>query len=339
MPSPWRDCTASTSRRRPRPGSWSRLASTRRARLPLRRCNGRRENRRPGRLALGIFDAGADEDDVRAVGQMRHERLGQRERAEVVRRERHVPALCVLRGAHLHDAALLSSPQSGAGARRFPPPRAARSQYPTGRTRPTPRAGLSLDCLLHLVELSAVATHQHDRAVPGQLECRVAADAGGRAGDDVCLAICSDSLAISFSLVVCLVSHSWQKNSATIATGRSNAALECLSAFAGSWTMKSIVASASAFIRADDETPAAHCASVRSRGLLQKRRRRQPSPDGEPARGSWVISSDTLRCASARRFSGYDAAQRSQSTTYGASRCGCRRLARVPQRRRRPSRF
>ena len=50
-----------------------------------------------GGLALGIFDAGGDEDDVRTVGEMRHERLGQRERAEVVRRERHVPAQRVLR--------------------------------------------------------------------------------------------------------------------------------------------------------------------------------------------------------------------------------------------------
>ena len=46
-----------------------------------------------------------------------------------------------------------------------------------------------LDGLLHLVELSTVAADQDDRAVLGQFECRAATDAGGRAGDDVRLAI------------------------------------------------------------------------------------------------------------------------------------------------------
>ena len=49
-----------------------------------------------GRLALGIFHCRDNEDNVRAIGKMRHERLGQRKRAEVIRRERHI-----LRGAHL----------------------------------------------------------------------------------------------------------------------------------------------------------------------------------------------------------------------------------------------
>src|SRR5262249_1488985 len=47
---------------------------------------------------------------------------------------------------------------------------------------------LLLDGPLHLVELSAVAADQDDRAVPGQLECRATPYAGGRAGDDVRLA-------------------------------------------------------------------------------------------------------------------------------------------------------
>jgi len=46
-----------------------------------------------------------------------------------------------------------------------------------------------LDSLLDLVELLAVATDQDDRAVLGQLECREVTYAGGRAGDDVRLAI------------------------------------------------------------------------------------------------------------------------------------------------------
>ena len=45
------------------------------------------------------------------------------------------------------------------------------------------------DHLLHLLELAAVAADQDDRAIFGQFECRGATDAGGRAGDDVGLAI------------------------------------------------------------------------------------------------------------------------------------------------------
>ncbi len=48
---------------------------------------------------------------------------------------------------------------------------------------------LLLDGLLHLVELAAVATDQDDRAVLGQLESREATYAGGRAGNDVRLAL------------------------------------------------------------------------------------------------------------------------------------------------------
>jgi len=43
---------------------------------------------------------------------------------------------------------------------------------------------------LHLVELSAVAADQDDRAVLGQLKCGAATYAGGRAGNDLSLAIC-----------------------------------------------------------------------------------------------------------------------------------------------------
>jgi hypothetical protein len=38
---------------------------------------------------------------------MRHERLGQRKRAEMVSRKRHVPAQCILGWAHLHDACVI----------------------------------------------------------------------------------------------------------------------------------------------------------------------------------------------------------------------------------------
>jgi hypothetical protein len=47
---------------------------------------------------------------------------------------------------------------------------------------------LSLDAFLRLVELSAIAAHQHKHAVFGQLERRPATDPGGRPGDDVRLA-------------------------------------------------------------------------------------------------------------------------------------------------------
>ena len=61
---------------------------------------------------------------------------------------------------------------------------------------------LFLDGFLHLVELAAVAADQDDRAVLGQLECRGAAYAGGRAGDDVRLAICRIVHRISFVMFV-----------------------------------------------------------------------------------------------------------------------------------------
>ena len=44
---------------------------------------------------------------------------------------------------------------------------------------------LALDLLLHVVELAAVAAGQDDGAMPGQFEGGLAAEAGGRAGDDV----------------------------------------------------------------------------------------------------------------------------------------------------------
>ena len=76
-------------------------------RSPPQRYSDRRGSQRPSGLALGIFYAGADEDDVRSVGEMRHERLCQLERAEMVRRECHVPAQRVLRCAHLPDARIV----------------------------------------------------------------------------------------------------------------------------------------------------------------------------------------------------------------------------------------
>jgi hypothetical protein len=42
---------------------------------------------------------------------------------------------------------------------------------------------LLLNGLLQLVELLAIPADQNDRAMLGQLECRAAAYAGGRAGD------------------------------------------------------------------------------------------------------------------------------------------------------------
>jgi|GEM_PF-4795995 len=47
----------------------------------------------------------------------------------------------------------------------------------------------SLNGRLHLGELSAASADQDDRTVLGQFECRAATDAGGRAGDDVRVAI------------------------------------------------------------------------------------------------------------------------------------------------------
>ena len=47
---------------------------------------------------------------------------------------------------------------------------------------------VALNGLLHVVQFAAVAADQDDGAVPGQFEGCAAADAGGRAGDDVGLA-------------------------------------------------------------------------------------------------------------------------------------------------------
>jgi len=46
-------------------------------------------------------------NDIRAVGEMRHERVGQHEWTKVVGRERQVPALGVPRGAHLENAGIV----------------------------------------------------------------------------------------------------------------------------------------------------------------------------------------------------------------------------------------
>jgi hypothetical protein len=56
------------------------------------------------KTAASSLDAGAGEHDVRAVGQVRDECLGERERSEVVSREGHVPPLGAAAGAGGHDA-------------------------------------------------------------------------------------------------------------------------------------------------------------------------------------------------------------------------------------------
>ena len=71
------------------------------------------ETRGYGRLALGVFYSRHDEDNIRPIGKMRHEHFSQREPAEVVRRERHVPAQRVLRRAHLHDARIVEQARDG----------------------------------------------------------------------------------------------------------------------------------------------------------------------------------------------------------------------------------
>ena len=75
---------------------------------------------------------------------MRHERLCQRERAEMVRRERHVPAQRVLRCAHLRDARIVEQAGDREMERDDLRGRApAARQDRTSRTRPIPRAGPS----------------------------------------------------------------------------------------------------------------------------------------------------------------------------------------------------
>ena len=144
------------------------------------------EARGLGELALRVFCGGADEDDVRAVGEMRRERLGQRERSEMVGRERHVPAQRVLSSAHREDARVVDE----AGDRKMERDD-LRSRAPrAGDVRQVAHHGdrvspFLLDGLLHFAELLAVPADQHDSAVLGQLERREASYAGGRAGDDV----------------------------------------------------------------------------------------------------------------------------------------------------------
>jgi hypothetical protein len=131
-----------------------------------------------GGPALGVFDAGADEHHVRAVGEMRHECLGEHERAEVVRGERRVPALSILRGAHPHDACVIDQSREREIERDDLRGRATHAreirQVAHDRHRRPARA---LDRLLHLVEPSAVPARQDDRAVRGQLDRRAVADA------------------------------------------------------------------------------------------------------------------------------------------------------------------
>jgi len=122
---------------------------------------------------------------------MRHERLGQRERPEVVRRERHVPAQRVLRRTHLPaDARVVEQ----AGDRKMERDDFRRRSRHAHRIRQFAHdrnrvLSFLLDGLLHLVELSAVSADQDDCAVLGQFECSAATNAGGRSGDDVRLAI------------------------------------------------------------------------------------------------------------------------------------------------------
>jgi hypothetical protein len=173
------------------PVSRSHWASTHRAHSPQRKRSDRAaEAGFCGGLALGIFGARADKDNVCTVGKMQRERFGQRKRFEMVGRERHVPALRVVCGAQLVDARVVE--QAGdrkmerddlcgraSDARRI-------RQVAHDRNRVLP---FSLDRLLHFVELLAVPANQHDSAVLGQLKCRAATYAGGRAGDDVRFAI------------------------------------------------------------------------------------------------------------------------------------------------------
>jgi hypothetical protein len=140
---------------------------------------------------------------------MRHERLSQGEWSEMVRCERHVPTQRVLRGAHREDARVVEQSNDREierGDLRSRPPRAGEvRQIAHDRNRVLPSL---LDGLLHLVEFSAVAADQDDRTVLRQLKCREAPYAGGRAGDDIPVAISRNGLRhVSLQLVVCLVSH------------------------------------------------------------------------------------------------------------------------------------
>jgi hypothetical protein len=121
---------------------------------------------------------------------MRHQRFGQRERSEVVGRECHVPAQRILAGACLHDARVVEQAGDRKMQRDDLRGRATHARQIRQIAHHRHRVlALLRDQLSHLLELAAVAADQHDRAMFGQFECRGATDAGGRAGDDVGLAI------------------------------------------------------------------------------------------------------------------------------------------------------
>jgi hypothetical protein len=106
---------------------------------------------------------------------MRHERLGQHEWTQVVRRERHIPAQRVLRGARLVDPRVVEQADDRKMERDD-----LRGRLPHARnvgevTHDCGRAlAFSLDGLSDLVEFLGVTSDQHDRSVLGKLQRRSA---------------------------------------------------------------------------------------------------------------------------------------------------------------------
>jgi hypothetical protein len=90
---------------------------------------------------------------------------------------------------------------------------------------------LLLNGLLHFAELSAVASDQHHATVFGNLKCRGTANTGGRAGNDVRLALYRIVHGISlwhvFSFVVCLVSHPMSRKSLLLLIRHPMMAIAC----------------------------------------------------------------------------------------------------------------
>jgi hypothetical protein len=117
---------------------------------------------------------------------MRNERFRERERAEMVGRERHVPAQRVFRGAHLHDARVVEQ----AGDRK------TKLHDLIGRAPHDRRLGqvadhrhrapsFPLDCVSHFAKPFAVAPDKDDGPVLGEFERRAAPSSRSRPGDDV----------------------------------------------------------------------------------------------------------------------------------------------------------
>lgn len=199
-----------------------------------------------GGPAIRVFNRRAYVNKVGSIRQMRRQRVGQGKRPEVVGRKRHVEAVDAFGRLWPHDAGIVEHAGDpmweGQYLLRRAPDTGQIGHVAHDRNCPAP---LASDGSPDIVELSGIAADQNDRAVSRQVQRCCMADAGGRTGDDIGC--------IQDALLTCLSSQSFIRrgNHAIIRQSASNPALQCFSAFGGSFIMKSMVASAVAFMSAE----------------------------------------------------------------------------------------